>query len=126
MNKIFSDRAWEEYTSFLKEDKKILKRIHELLKDIDRNGHEGIGKPEPLRHNFSGYWRPLPRTKYSYPTIELTNGDSTFLRKNDNDFIIKIYYQYNENIIMRKVYCLWGNTPKEVYYFSLPKVASFD
>lgn len=56
MNKIFSDNAWEEYTSFLKEDKKILKRIHELLKDIDRNGHEGIGKPEPLRHNFSGYW----------------------------------------------------------------------
>lgn len=56
MNKIFSDNAWEEYTSFLKEDRKILKRIHELLKDIDRNGHEGIGKPEPLRHNFSGYW----------------------------------------------------------------------
>ena len=56
MNKIFSDNAWEEYTSFSKEDKKILKRIHELLKDIDRNGHEGIGKPEPLRHNFSGYW----------------------------------------------------------------------
>ena len=80
----------------------------------------------PIRYNFSGYWRPLPLTKYSYPTIELTNGDSTFLRKNDNDFIIKIYYQYNENIIMSKVYCLWGNTPKEVYYFSLPKVASFD
>lgn len=56
MNKIFSDNAWEEYTSFLKEDKKILKRIHELLKDIDRNGHEGIGKPEPLRHTLSGYW----------------------------------------------------------------------
>lgn len=56
MNKIFSDRAWEEYTSFLKEDRKILKRIHELLKDIDRNGHEGIGKPEPLRHTLSGYW----------------------------------------------------------------------
>lgn len=56
MNKIFSDNAWEEYTSFLKEDRKILKRIHELLKDIDRNGHEGIGKPEPLRHTLSGYW----------------------------------------------------------------------
>ena len=56
MNKIFSDNAWEEYLSWFKEDRKILKRIHELLKDIDRNGHEGIGKPEPLRHNFSGYW----------------------------------------------------------------------
>ena len=56
MNKIFSDNAWEEYLSWFKEDRKILKRIHELLKDIDRNGHEGIGKPEPLRHTLSGYW----------------------------------------------------------------------
>lgn len=56
MNKIFSDRAWEEYLSWFQEDKKILKRINELLKDIDRNGHDGIGKPEPLRHNLSGYW----------------------------------------------------------------------
>ncbi|MDO4503832.1 MAG: Txe/YoeB family addiction module toxin [Clostridia bacterium] len=56
MNKVFSDHAWEEYLSWLQEDKKILKRINELLKDIDRNGHDGIGQPEPLRHNLSGYW----------------------------------------------------------------------
>lgn len=56
MNKIFSDNAWEEYTSWLTEDRKILKRINELLKDIERNGHKGLGKPEPLKHNFTGYW----------------------------------------------------------------------
>lgn len=56
MNKIFSDNAWEEYASWLTEDRKILKRINELLKDIERNGHKGLGKPEPLKHNFTGYW----------------------------------------------------------------------
>lgn len=56
MNKLFSDNAWEEYTSLLEEDKKILKRINELIKDIERNKFKGIGKPEPLKHQFSGYW----------------------------------------------------------------------
>ena len=56
MNKIFSDNACEEYTSWLAEDRKILKRINELLKDIERNGHKGLGNPEPLKHNFTGYW----------------------------------------------------------------------
>lgn len=55
MNKIFSDYAWEEYQEWMN-DKKIIKRINELIKDIDRNGHTGIGKPEPLRHELSGYW----------------------------------------------------------------------
>lgn len=56
MNKIFSDNAWEEYTSWITEDKKILKRINELIKDIERNKFKGIGKPEPLKHNLKGYW----------------------------------------------------------------------
>lgn len=56
MNKIFSDNAWEEYTSWISEDKKILKRINELIKDIERNGHKGICKPEPLKHQLIGYW----------------------------------------------------------------------
>ena len=57
MNKIFSANAWEEYISWVSEDKKILKRINELIKDIERNGHIGLGKPEPLKYNFTGYWR---------------------------------------------------------------------
>ncbi|MGV8905520.1 MAG: Txe/YoeB family addiction module toxin [Acetobacterium sp.] len=56
MNKIFSDYAWEEYLQWQKEDKKITKKINELIKDIDRNGYDGMGKPEPLRHDLTGYW----------------------------------------------------------------------
>jgi len=56
MNKIFTDKAWEDYVYWQNADKKIIKRIHELLKDIDRNGHEGIGKPEPLKHELHGFW----------------------------------------------------------------------
>ena len=41
---------------WVREDRKIARRINELLTDIERNGHEGIGKPEALRHDLSGYW----------------------------------------------------------------------
>jgi len=56
MKLIFSENAWEDYTYWQKTDKKIVKRINELIKDIQKNKYEGIGKPEPLRHNLSGYW----------------------------------------------------------------------
>ena len=51
----FSPRAWYEYTGWQLEDKKTLKRINALIKDIERNGNTEIGKPEPLR-NWDGYW----------------------------------------------------------------------
>lgn len=56
MKKIFSDRAWEDYLYWQKTDKRILKKVNELIKDTDRNRHEGIGKPEPLKHTLSGFW----------------------------------------------------------------------
>ncbi|WP_269543222.1 Txe/YoeB family addiction module toxin [Cerasicoccus fimbriatus] len=56
MKKVFSDRAWEDYLYWQKTDKRILKKINELIRDIDRNGNEGLGKPEPLRHSLSGWW----------------------------------------------------------------------
>ncbi|EIW20405.1 MULTISPECIES: Txe/YoeB family addiction module toxin [Pelosinus] len=56
MNKIFSDNAWDDYLYWQSTDKKVLKKINELLKDIDRNYNEGIGKPEPLKNDLSGYW----------------------------------------------------------------------
>ena len=56
MKLIFSDRAWEYYLYWQKNDKKILKRINTLIKDIQRNKYEGLGKPEALKHNLSGYW----------------------------------------------------------------------
>lgn len=56
MNKAWHDDAWEDYLYWQKQDKKILKKINNILKDIDRNIYDGIGKPEPLKGNLSGYW----------------------------------------------------------------------
>ena len=56
MNLMFSPRAWYEYTGWQLEDKKTLKRVNNLLKDIERNGYDCIGKPEQLKGNFSGWW----------------------------------------------------------------------
>ena len=56
MNKLWQDEAWEDYIYWQKQDKKTLKRINQLLQDISRNGYKGIGKPEPLKGNYSGWW----------------------------------------------------------------------
>lgn len=56
MEKLWTDRAWEGYLLWQMQDKKILKRINILLHDIERNGYEGIGKPEPLKGELSGWW----------------------------------------------------------------------
>ena len=56
MNIQFSSRGFEDYTYWQSFDKRILKKVNELLKDIARNHYEGIGKPEPLKHALSGYW----------------------------------------------------------------------
>ena len=54
--KIWSDDAWEDYLYWQGEDKKTLKRINLLIKDIERNAFDGIGKAEPLKYNLRGYW----------------------------------------------------------------------
>lgn len=57
MIKLWSDRAWEEYVWWQEQDRKTLRKINKLITDIERNGEaEGIGKPEPLKENLSGYW----------------------------------------------------------------------
>ena len=56
MNKIWHDDAWEDYIYWQKEDKKVLKRINNIIKDIEREPFVGIGKPEPLLNNLSGFW----------------------------------------------------------------------
>lgn len=56
MIKAWDDFAWEDYIYWQTQDKKTLKRINQLLNDIDRNGYTGIGKPEPLKGNMQGYW----------------------------------------------------------------------
>lgn len=56
MNKMFSDNAWQDFLIWVREDRKIAKKIAALLSDIERNGNEGIGKPESLKGNLTGYW----------------------------------------------------------------------
>ncbi|NCF33095.1 MAG: Txe/YoeB family addiction module toxin [Proteobacteria bacterium] len=56
MRLIFAEKAWEDYIYWQRTDKKILKRVNTLIKEIKREPFEGLGKPEPLKHALSGYW----------------------------------------------------------------------
>jgi toxin YoeB len=56
MQKAWTDEAWAEYLYWQGQDKKTLRRINSILKDIDRSPFSGIGKPEPLKHDQQGYW----------------------------------------------------------------------
>ena len=56
MNITFAPQAWEDYEFWQATDPKMVSRINQLIKDILRDPHSGIGKPEPLKHAFRGYW----------------------------------------------------------------------
>ena len=56
MKIIWFEEAWEDYVYWQTQDKKTIKRINQLLQDATRNGYTGIGKPEPLKGEFSGFW----------------------------------------------------------------------
>lgn len=56
MLKIWHDNAWDDYLYWQSQDKKTLKKVNSLIKDIERNPFEGIGKPEALRHELTGWW----------------------------------------------------------------------
>jgi toxin YoeB len=56
MNATWTDESWEEYEEWQQQDKKIVKKINSLIKDIKRDFFNGIGKPEPLKHELSGCW----------------------------------------------------------------------
>jgi len=75
MNIVFSKNAWEDYVSWQNENKKVLKKINELIKDISRSSFEGKGKPEPLKYDLKGMWsRRIDREHrlvYSVGTTEI-------------------------------------------------------
>jgi toxin YoeB len=54
--KVFHQTAWEDYLYSLEQDKKVLRRINLIIKDIERSPSESLGKPEALKHNLSGWW----------------------------------------------------------------------
>jgi toxin YoeB len=56
VNLSFTPQAWEDYQFWIQNDKKVFKRVNELIKDILRSPLEGIGKPQPLRLGLAGYW----------------------------------------------------------------------
>ncbi len=53
---VFADQGWDDFTYWVNHDRKIAKRIIRLIKEIERDPFDGIGKPEPLKHAFSGFW----------------------------------------------------------------------
>ncbi|MFW5453631.1 Txe/YoeB family addiction module toxin [Thioalkalivibrio sulfidiphilus] len=77
MKLIFSVNAWEDYLYWQKTDKKTLKRINQLIAEIQRSPFEGIGKPEPLKHALSGYWSR--RIDGEHRIVYRTDDDSVFI-----------------------------------------------
>ena len=69
--------AWQEYLYWQAQDKKILKRINQLVKDIIRNPFEGIGKPEPLKENLAGFWSR--RIDEKHRLVYSVSGDNDIL-----------------------------------------------
>ena len=74
MIKLWHDTAWADYLYWQTKDKKTLKRINTLVKDIERNGYNGIGKPEPLKGNFSGWWS-IRIDEANRLVFQITNGN---------------------------------------------------
>ncbi len=56
MSILFSSQGWEDYLYWQQTDKKVLKKLNELIKDISRDSYDGLGKPEALKHALAGYW----------------------------------------------------------------------
>ena len=84
MKLVFSELAWKDYQYWQRTDKKIVKRINILIRDIQRLAYEGIGKPEPLKHGLSGYWsrRITDEHRIGYKV------------ENDSVFIAQLRYHY--------------------------------
>ncbi len=90
MKLIFSEHAWEDYIYWQRTDKKTLKRINELIKDIQKNKYQGIGKPEPLKHSLSGYW-----------SRRITNEHRIVYKIHDNQVLI-VQLRYHYEVITRR------------------------
>lgn len=85
MTKIWSDEAWDDYMYWHTQDRKTVNHINRLIKSIDRNAFDGIGKPEPLKHNYQGFWSVR---------IDETNR-LVYRIQNDELYIISCRYHYN-------------------------------
>ena len=84
MNKLFTDEAWDDYTFWFNTDKKILKKINDLIKEIERTPFTGKGKPEPLKYSLSGYWSR--RINHEHRIVYQVN----------NDQLVFIFFRYHD------------------------------
>ncbi|MBU2753330.1 Txe/YoeB family addiction module toxin [Acidithiobacillus sp. CV18-2] len=84
MRLVFSEQAWEDYLYWQKTDKKLVKRINDLIKENTRTPHSGVGKPESLKHALAGYWsrRINDEHRIVYKTM------------NDSILIVQLRYHY--------------------------------
>lgn len=82
----FDEAAWEDYLYWQRTDKKVLRRINELIKQCLRTPSEGIGKPEPLKHELSGYWSRRITDEHRM-VYKVVNGDL---------YIAQLRYHYDE------------------------------
>ena len=83
MNKLFTDEAWDDYTFWFNTDKKILKKINDLIKEIERTPFMGKGKPEPLKYSLSEYWS------------RRINHEHRIVYQVDNDQLVFISFRYH-------------------------------
>ena len=77
MRFVWDEEAWADYEWWQAQDRRILKRINALLQDIARNGNEGIGKPEALKHGFHGFWSR--RISDEHRLVYRVDGDSVLI-----------------------------------------------
>ncbi|MBN1931675.1 MAG: Txe/YoeB family addiction module toxin [Desulfobacterales bacterium] len=80
----FTEEAWKDFEWFLENDKRIIKRIRELLKDIGRQPEEGIGKPERLRFQLSGCWSRRKKLHSFWPDFSSQNIPIHYICHSDN------------------------------------------
>lgn len=86
MKLLWLEGAWEEYLQWLQKDKKTFKKINALIESIQRNGYRSIGKPEPLKGNYSGWW-----------SVRINNKDRlVFKIEGDSIVILQCCNHYND------------------------------
>ena len=77
MKLIWLEDAWEDYLEWYDKDKRVVKKVNSFIKDIQRNGYDSIGKPEPLKGNYSGWW-----------SLKINAKDRFVFRIEDNNIIV--------------------------------------
>ena len=75
MSLLWTDDAWDDYVYWQSQDKKCLKRVNQIIRDIQRSPYEGIGKPEPFKGSLSGWWSR--RIDEKNRVVYRQKGDST-------------------------------------------------